>query len=212
LDDEFEEGSRKEKMFKEDFEESQDLVQNEYDRVHRQIYEAAIEAYLEHENAHFGGNWSIEDIRGRLEDRTDPLETWTEEDLYKIKDQIVKSMDASVGINWDVIDSHIDMYFMFKKEEDLAKEFSDILKSWLKPDNRADKKDVFKAMVERHIGGKYAQKDVCVSHEYCDSNVAMIDAIHNLTGTEPDISDGETQDWVNTAWALAKRKNFYSGL
>ena len=51
------------------------------------------------------GMWHINDIHSRADDRGISL---SKEEVYNIKDAIENRFDAQYGINWDVIDVHID--------------------------------------------------------------------------------------------------------
>lgn len=55
---------------------------------------------------HMSQSWSIEDIEDRIEalgkDFTDGL-------AYTVLEALDRCFDASIGINWDVIDTHIEM-------------------------------------------------------------------------------------------------------
>ena len=51
----------------------------------------------------------------------------------------------------------------------------------------------------------------CASHDYCDSNMAMLEAISNVTGIpgdDIDVSDARFCELLNEAWAIAKRADF----
>lgn len=49
--------------------------------------------------------------------------------------------------------------------------------------------------------------NVCHSHDFCDANVAMIDALEEL-GVELDLQDDVVCGHINGAWELAKRADF----
>lgn len=48
---------------------------------------------------------------------------------------------------------------------------------------------------------------VCATHDYCDANQAMLDALENLN-IEYDPNSQSQVDLVNGAWAMAKRADF----
>jgi hypothetical protein len=77
--------------------------------------------------------------------------------------------------------------------ENLAREFSRILKLWLTAEQMAQ------------VVADNAQEDsdssVCHSHDYCDANMAMAQALSNLGMFDP-------LDW-NAAWDMAKANHFY---
>lgn len=55
-------------------------------------------------------------------------------------------------------------------------------------------------------------KDVCHTHDYCDSNMSMVNAYARLAGIPADSVDVCNDPFVavaNEAWSLAKSKGFY---
>jgi hypothetical protein len=68
---------------------------------------------------YFGGGWQLDDIIGIGEGMK---YTITEEMAREIAEGIVRLFDASVGINWDVIDSHVLSYGQDKGFEVYFKE------------------------------------------------------------------------------------------
>ena len=56
--------------------------------------------------------WSTEDVLGKAEEMDVEL---TEEQADVILDNIERSHDASVGINWDVIEYHIESLAFYSK-------------------------------------------------------------------------------------------------
>lgn len=56
--------------------------------------------------------WSTEDVLGKAEEMDIEL---TEEQADAILDNIERSHDASVGINWDVIEYHIESLAFYSK-------------------------------------------------------------------------------------------------
>ena len=83
----------------------------------------------------------------------------------------------------------------------IAVEFSKQLKRMLEP-------QIFDEMLRQHIEEDAVNKDTCVSHEYCDSNEAMIIAFENCLGYALDINPTDLAIY-NQAWELAKQNNFY---
>ena len=81
----------------------------------------------------------------------------------------------------------------------LAIEFSGVLKEWLTTDE-------LKAINEEN---KKRNDNTCATHDYCDSNQAMIDAYFLVFGKEPDINADFNFDITNAAWDIAKQNNFY---
>lgn len=53
--------------------------------------------------------WHIEDIVGKAEDRADPI-ALTDAQAVEIMHILARTHDASLGINWDVIDAAIDYW------------------------------------------------------------------------------------------------------
>jgi hypothetical protein len=84
----------------------------------------------------------------------------------------------------------------------LAREFSRVLRSWLSPAQ-------MRAVRERNKTQKYAK--CCASHDFCDANMAMLEACAKLTGkpeTDHDFADEDLCAIVNSAWALARAGEF----
>lgn len=80
--------------------------------------------------------------------------------------------------------------------EELGPEFCRILSKWLKPEE-------IREVTRLNTLPEYA--NCCASHDFCDSNQAMIDAME-ICGIEfhPD----QWIELVNAAWDLAKEKKF----
>lgn len=82
----------------------------------------------------------------------------------------------------------------------LAGAFTDVLHDWLGP---AD----FEAM--RLANRRYRGSTTCASHDYCDANMAMLEAFQSTFGADPRIADqadgreGPDIALWNAAWALA---------
>ena len=84
--------------------------------------------------------------------------------------------------------------------EQVARKFSSILKRWL------TKKQMRQVI---RTNSKPENAPFCATHEFCDANMAMIEAVHKLTGKQPDIHCDATNLLWTEAWAMAKRKLFY---
>ena len=67
-----------------------------------------------------------------------------------------------------------------------------------------------KAILVEIIEKNKKEPECCASHEFCDSNVAMIEAM-TIVGMEHDHEDKEQEACINQAWALAKKRHFYIG-
>lgn len=80
----------------------------------------------------------------------------------------------------------------------LAREFSAILRQWISPTDMA-------AVVEANKTPKY--QGVCATHDYCDPNQAMLDAITKL-GLEWYGSDDPLDPLIDDAWKIAKQADF----
>jgi len=88
---------------------------------------------------------------------------------------------------------------------ELAKSFSVVLSQWL-----ADS-EISRINAANATSGYDAL--VCASHDYCDANMAMLEAVSNATGIpvddiEVDISDARFCELLSEAWAIAKRADF----
>lgn len=77
----------------------------------------------------------------------------------------------------------------------LAKKFSSILREWL---TEEEMRLVNQKNSDRLDGS-------CASHDYCDANMAMVEAFAAMSGES--ISN-ENIDLVNDAWHLARRSKF----
>jgi hypothetical protein len=84
----------------------------------------------------------------------------------------------------------------------LAGAFTDVLQDWLSPPE-------LEAM--RVANRRFRGTSTCASHDYCDANMAMLDAFQSTFGAEPRIADqpdgGQGPDialW-NAAWSLASK-------
>lgn len=88
----------------------------------------------------------------------------------------------------------------------LALAFATVLHEWLDEDE-------IKQVVERN--GTEAYTDYCASHDFCDANMAMLEAIQTLAGLTDDSAalnaqtegDPDNRLW-NDAWSLAKEAGF----
>ncbi len=84
----------------------------------------------------------------------------------------------------------------------LAKMFGQVLQGWLSLHQ-------MRAIIDRNN----SRDDMtCATHDFCDANVAMVEAYCKVTGkTEDDIDlqDHETSELLNDAWAIAKSADFY---
>jgi hypothetical protein len=83
--------------------------------------------------------------------------------------------------------------------EELASAFSKILWRWLTP---AEMEDVIR------LNGTAEYANCCATHNYCDPNQAMIDALENFGVYWFDANDEELTALINAAWSLARERNF----
>ena len=61
----------------------------------------------------------------------------------------------------------------------------------------------------KRLNGVQADKSICHSHDFCDANVAMADAIREICGVDGrrlDLRDADAQEFWNDAWREAKAK------
>lgn len=87
--------------------------------------------------------------------------------------------------------------------EILAREFSRVLAEYISVESVQNVVKLNK--LETNPG-------VCHSHDFCDANMAMIEAVSNVTGIpEMDcyITDDSHHVAINKAWDLAKENGFY---
>lgn len=89
---------------------------------------------------------------------------------------------------------------LYTKEnvDKLATEFSKVLHSWLTP------QEMQKVIKEN----RKANDNTCATHDYCDANQALLDAIENLGWPESNAASQKDTDFLNATWDLAKRRDF----
>jgi hypothetical protein len=87
----------------------------------------------------------------------------------------------------------------------LARFFSTVLRKWLTDSE----------ILEINTANAASGYDVsiCASHDYCDANMAMLEAVSNAIGIpvddiDIDVSDPRFCEMVNAAWAIAKQADF----
>lgn len=51
--------------------------------------------------------------------------------------------------------------------------------------------------------------NICASHDYCDANMPMFEAVKNVTGLDPEVSDETYAALWSDAWDIAKRNRFF---
>jgi len=84
-------------------------------------------------------------------------------------------------------------------EHDLASRFCRILNEWLTTDEIAE--------INSRNQGEYAGRGLCATHDFCDPNQAMLDAMEEL-GIELDVQDEKQIQLIDEAWSLAKAAGF----
>lgn len=84
------------------------------------------------------------------------------------------------------------------KAETLAREFVRILREWLSSDE-------LREIDERNRLDE--NQNNCHSHDFCDPNQAMIDALESL-GEEWDFESEQQMAEINAAWDLVKSRGF----
>ncbi len=131
--------------------------------------------------------------------------------------------EINEGEDWAIIRANVDMnikptysvYLSKLREitlpESLAITFARVLRMALSNDQ-------LQTIIDRNLAPEYA--DLCASHDFCDSNMAMELAFQMVTGyaSEPifyaigkpeAIPQGERDvDLINAAWTIAKANNF----
>jgi hypothetical protein len=91
--------------------------------------------------------------------------------------------------------------------QQLAKEFSRVLRRWLKPAQ-------MESVIHRNRGEAAACRrekrafNICASHDFCDANMAMAEAYQNLTNREMDTQSDEVVALWNASWDIAKLSEF----
>lgn len=81
----------------------------------------------------------------------------------------------------------------------LAREFARVLRATL------DAGEIATANERNRL----AAAGVCHSHDFCDANMAMLEAWTTIAGTEPDLDDDQQTATWNAAWDEAMRAGFY---
>ena len=87
------------------------------------------------------------------------------------------------------------------KVELLAREFAHVLDDWLTPEQ-----------MRTVVGHAALGTKTCASHDFCDANMAMLEAYLTLEECDeleevPDLTD--VTDLFNAAWSYAKRHLFF---
>jgi hypothetical protein len=67
----------------------------------------------------------------------------------------------------------------------------------------------FRLMVKSHEINDAVNSAYCVSHNYCDANIVMLDAFNECAEKEFDINSESDNKLWNMAWRIAKEHNFF---
>lgn len=89
-------------------------------------------------------------------------------------------------------------------ERQIANEFINVIHQWLMPEQI----DEIVLRNRHEPSGK-----ICHTHDFCDANVAMLEAFTWVTGRDADFEDDDEKDikLINRAWDIAKAKEFKKG-
>lgn len=85
------------------------------------------------------------------------------------------------------------------QEVSLACVFSEVLKVWLSPDEMRE-------VIARNRAEP--NPSICHSHDFCDANMAMLEAWEPAIGPDIDVHSDEGIALWNAAWSRAKRNDF----
>jgi len=113
------------------------------------------------------------------------------------------SIDGDELGRWVSSDAWEDMQRMIQVRL-IALSFVDILKGWLTVKQ-------WEEMRERNAKPEYDTPLVCASHDFCDANMAMLEAFEAVTGAEMTHSEAEHGIW-NDAWNYAKEHHMTEGV
>lgn len=67
----------------------------------------------------------------------------------------------------------------------------------------------FRAAVDANKADGY-ESPICHTHDYCDSNVCMLQAFESTFGREPDSASEADAATINEAWQIAKAADFFA--
>lgn len=107
-----------------------------------------------------------------------------------------------IGLTWAdgvTLNGKESDFYIPSPTQQLAREFSKVLRQTLTDDEMTEV-----ISLNRTEG----DINICHSHDFCDANMALIEAYENIYGCEPTFSDDKTMDLINTAWALARTLEF----
>jgi hypothetical protein len=84
--------------------------------------------------------------------------------------------------------------------ETLANEFTIVIREWLTPEQCRE-------IDRRNKTEQYTRNNLCASHDFCDANQAMIDALGRFN-IEYESQDERQGVLIDQAWSIAKRQGF----
>lgn len=84
---------------------------------------------------------------------------------------------------------------------ELSVNFSKILNEWLTQEE-------ITSINQLNSTQEYLESDSCASHEFCDSNQAMVEAFEKVYNREPDTRIDSDVEIINQAWAISKQNQF----
>lgn len=129
----------------------------------------------------------------------------------------ITSEDIKALVKLKIGESHLDKKRSLEKMQHkidvylIAREFTKVLRSWLS-------REEMDTVVSRNKTKKY-QDGSCATHDFCDSNQAMLDAFEKIMGREvvfhdDEIPGSEKQEeedsaLMDAAWNMAREKEFY---
>lgn len=85
------------------------------------------------------------------------------------------------------------------QHEKIAREFSKVLREWLTAEQMAQ-------VISRNA--KETNPSICHSHDFCDANMAMMEAYEKVTGEEIDNLTEEQSALWGKAWDHAVKTKF----
>lgn len=91
--------------------------------------------------------------------------------------------------------------FTIPSAKNLAREFAQRVLKDVGPENHLELKHRTEQIILRN-------SNVCASHDFCDANESMIEALAKF-GIELDCESDEQAALINEAWTIAKRNLFW---
>lgn len=138
------------------------------------------------------GSWSVSSFKGtHYKDQCGDRKEDEEELAERFERRVDNAISRAKGID------------PLPSAKELAREFSNILRGWLTPEEMEQVVIANRDETNPHV---------CHSADYCDANMAMIQAFENVSqGGFIQDGDDQFQAWRwNEAWELAKKAEFKS--